>query len=93
MKKRVIQICLSVMTVICLLPLICACDSKDDVDIFVGKTWKLSNFFAANGKPATTEDELKEILASNSSFYIRFDNTTSFWGRTKTETFTASLAQ
>ena len=90
MKKQVKKTLRWFVTVICIIPLICACTSEDDVDIFVGKTWKLSNFFSANNKPATTESELQEILASNSSFYIRFDNTTAFYGRTKTQNFTGT---
>ncbi len=61
------------------------CNEEDDVDIFVGRTWKISNLFNAKGAPLSPEKG--EALAKEGSFYIKFETETTFIGRTQTQEF------
>lgn len=73
---------------LCTLPFfITSCNDEDEADIFIGKTWKITNLFASQNKPITTEEEAKTLNNSSESFYIKFDNESTFSGRTLKESF------
>lgn len=61
------------------------CNEEDEMDIFVGRTWKISNLFNAKGAPLSPEKG--EALAKEGSFYIKFETETTFIGRTQTQEF------
>ena len=72
--------------VVCIGLLAGACNEEDDLDIFVGRTWKVSNFFGPTGAVYTKVEDLKTLERKN-SFYITFDNATTFTGRTLDKEF------
>ena len=74
------------MFVVCIGLLAGACNEEDDLDIFVGRTWKVSNFFGPTGAVYTKVEDLKTLERKN-SFYITFDNATTFTGRTLDKEF------
>ncbi len=80
---------LSVSYIVCCIFLLCSCNNEDDMNIFVGQTWKISNIFTANSKPISEED-WKTLTASEDRFYIKFENSTSFSGRTLTQEFSGT---
>lgn len=66
-----------------------ACNDEDDIDIFVGRTWKVSNLFGASNRPVLNEEQAKTI-AKEGSFYIRFENRTEFKGCTLDKNFSGT---
>lgn len=74
--------------VACIGLLVGACNDEDDMDIFVGRLWKIGNLYDVQGKPLK-EDESK-ILSRENSFYIKFENNHIFTGRTFEKNFSGS---
>lgn len=72
--------------IVCCLFILCSCNNEDDIDIFVGQTWKISNIFTANSQPVSKED-WETLTAKEDRFYIKFENKSSFSGRTLTQVF------
>lgn len=66
-----------------------ACNDEDDIDIFVGRTWKVSNFFGPAGAVYTNVEDLK-ILERQNCFFIKFENSTTFTGRTLDKAFSGT---
>ena len=87
--KQVICILSLLLIVVCTAFSFVACNDEDDIDIFVGRTWKVSNFFGPAGAVYTHIDELKTLEGTN-SFYIRFENATTFTGRTLNKEFSGT---
>lgn len=75
--------------IVCIGLLVGACNEEDDIDIFVGRTWKVSNFFGPAG-PVYTHVEDLQVLERENSFYIKFENSSSFTGRTLDKEFTGT---
>lgn len=63
-----------------------SCNDEDDIDIFVGRTWKIGNLFGANELPVLSEEQAATV-AKEGSFYIRFESATSFTGYTLDKSF------
>lgn len=63
-----------------------ACNEEDDIDIFVERTWKVSNFFGASDRPVLSEEQANEV-AKEGTFYIKFESRETFSGRTKDKNF------
>lgn len=65
------------------------CNEEDDIDIFVGRTWKVSNLFGASNRPVLNEQQAATI-AKDGAFYIVFENRTDFKGRTLDKDFSGT---
>ena len=66
-----------------------ACNEEDDIDIFVGRTWKVRNFFGASDRPVLSEEQANEV-AKDGTFYIKFESREAFSGRTKDKNFSGT---
>lgn len=75
--------------VVCIGLLAGACNDEDDIDIFVGRTWKVSNLFGASNRPVLNEEQAKTI-AKEGAFYIKFENRNEFKGCTLDKNFSGS---
>ena len=75
--------------IVCIGLLAGACNEEDDIDIFVGRTWKVSNFFGPAGPVYTKADDLK-VLEQENCFYIRFESSSKFTGRTLNKEFSGT---
>lgn len=76
--------------VLCLVALLAGgCNEEDDIDIFVGRTWKVSNLFGASDRPVLNEEQAATI-AKDGAFYITFENSTDFKGRTLDKNFSGT---
>lgn len=75
--------------VVCIGLVAAACNDEDDIDIFVGRTWKVSNLFGATNRPVLSEEQAKTI-AKDGSFYIKFDSRTEFKGCTLDKNFSGT---
>lgn len=87
--KQTIHIIFLILIVMCTGFSFVACNEEDDIDIFVGRTWKVSNLFGASNRPVLTEDQAK-VIAKEESFYLKFENRTTFTGRTLDKDFTGT---
>lgn len=85
MKQTIRQLILF-LVVVCTGFSLAACNDEDDIDIFVGRTWKVSNFFGPAGPVYSKVEDLKVLERAN-SFYIKFENSTTFIGRTLDKEF------
>lgn len=74
---------------LCLLFAFVSCNEEDDEDIFVGRTWKVGNLFGATNQPVLTEEQAATV-AKAGCFYIKFDDRTSFTGRTLDKAFSGT---
>lgn len=72
--------------VVCIGLLTGACNDEDDIDIFVGRTWKVSNFFGPAGPVYSNVEDLK-VLERENSFFIKFEDSSTFTGRTLDKDF------
>ncbi len=75
--------------VVCIGLLAGACNDEDDIDIFVGRTWKVSNLFGASNRPVLNEEQAKTI-AKEGAFYIKFENRNEFKGATLDQNFSGT---
>ena len=75
--------------VVCIGLLAGACNDEDDIDIFVGRTWKVSNFFGPAGAVYTKVEDLQTLEREN-AFYIKFEDASTFTGRTLDKTFSGT---
>ena len=75
--------------VVCIGLLAGACNDEDDIDIFVGRTWKVSNLFGASNRPVLNEEQAKTI-AKEGAFYIKFENRNEFKGCTLDKNFSGT---
>ena len=75
--------------VVCIGLLVGACNDEDDIDIFVGRTWKVSNLFGASNRPVLNEEQAKTI-AKEGAFYIKFENRNEFKGCTLDKNFSGT---
>lgn len=75
--------------VVCIGLLAGACNDEDDIDIFVGRTWKVSNLFGASNRPVLNEEQAKTI-AKEGAFYIKFENRNEFKGATLDKNFSGT---
>ena len=66
-----------------------SCNDEDDIDIFVDRTWKVSNFFGPAGPVYTKTDDLN-VLNQENCFYIRFESSSKFTGRTLNKEFSGT---
>ena len=66
-----------------------ACNEEDDISIFVGRTWKVSNFFGPAGAVYTKTEDL-DVLTKANCFYIKFESSTTFTGRTLNKAFSGT---
>lgn len=62
------------------------CSEEDSMDIFVGRTWKVSNLFDALGDPVKPE-EGKVLAESDERFYLKFETSSTFVGKTRDKAF------
>ncbi len=65
------------------------CNDEDDIDIFVGRTWKVGNLFGASNRPVLSEEQAATV-AKEGTFYITFENRTDFKGRTLDKNFSGT---
>lgn len=77
------------LLVVCIGLLAGACNDEDDIDIFVGRTWKVSNLFGASNRPVLNEEQAKTI-AKEGAFYIKFENRNEFKGCTLDKNFSGT---
>jgi len=75
--------------VVCIGLLAGACNDEDDIDIFVGRTWKVSNLFGASNRPVLNEEQAKTI-AKEGAFYIKCENRREFKGCTLDKNFSGT---
>ena len=77
------------LLVVCIGLLAGACNDEDDIDICVGRTWKVSNLFGASNRPVLNEEQAKTI-AKEGAFYIKFENRNEFKGCTLDKNFSGT---
>ena len=87
--KQVIHILSFILIVVCIGFSFVACNDEDDIDIFVGRTWKVSNLFGASNRPVLNEEQAKTI-AKEGAFFLKFENRTAFTGRTLNQSFSGT---
>lgn len=75
--------------VVCIGLLAGGCNDEDEIDIFVGRTWKVSNLFGATNRPVLSEEQAKTV-AKDGAFYIKFENRTEFNGCTLNKNFSGT---
>lgn len=83
--KRVIRNICSLLLVLSLLPLLSGCNTEDDVvEVFTGKTWKLSRltnkgsnrqFYAGLWQDENAEKKSREYLSATGNFTLVFEGT------------------
>ncbi|MBQ8593970.1 MAG: DUF4847 family protein [Bacteroidaceae bacterium] len=74
---------------VCLTCNLTGCNDEDSIEIFVGRTWKISNLFDAQGKPLEP-DEGKIVGDNNDAFYLKFETATTFVGKTREKNFSGT---
>lgn len=89
MKRTIHLFPLLLLAVLCAGLSLASCNEEDDIDIFVGRTWKVSNLFGASNRPVLSEEQAKTI-AKEGAFYIKFENRTGFTGRTLDKNFSGT---
>ncbi len=66
-----------------------ACNDEDDIDIFIGRIWKIGNLYDVQGNPLNDE-EGKVLASKDNTFYIKFDHNGLFTGRTLDKNFSGT---
>lgn len=87
--KRITRILFLLSAVVCLGFSFVACNDEDDIDIFVGRTWKVSNLYGGSNLPVLSEEQAKTV-AKDGAFYLKFENSTTFTGRTLDKDFSGT---
>lgn len=89
MKRTIHLFPLLLLAVLCASFSLFACNEEDDIDIFVGRTWKMSNLFGVSNRPVLSEEQAKTI-AKEGAFYIKFESRTEFKGCTLDKNFSGT---
>lgn len=89
MTSSLIRKILFPLFVVCIGLMAGACNEEDDISIFVGRTWKVSNFFGPAGAVYTKTEDL-DVLTKANCFYIKFESSTTFTGRTLNKAFSGT---